>query len=165
MTVIEHPLFGTVDLATAGEWDAKLRFGGHEIDVTLTLDEPSSAPGEVEARLSLLDELTLRDREAREAMAGEATGGEDNASGLYIAHHRDELPQGEWEQLFGAIEPNDVDAECFLAQLQVVRVGLYPDAEDRCLLLDYTLPDGVTNYLLSVSFDHNGQLADIEMES
>ncbi|MDV5047629.1 DUF2004 domain-containing protein [Vibrio diabolicus] len=34
--------------------------------------------------------------------------------------------------------------------------------DDVC---DFTLPNDVTNYLISVSFDENGQVVDISMES
>lgn len=165
MTTIEHPLLGTMDLGVTGTWAATLTFAGHEVEVDVTLDEPSSAPVEIQARLALLDELSLHDRVARAAMAEEAKGGEETAPGLYIAHHRDELSQEAWTHVFGASGPETVDVESFLAQLQLVRVGLYPGDEDRYLLLDYMLPGKVTNYLLSVSFDPDGQLAGIDMES
>jgi len=165
MTIIEHPLFGAVDLGTTGTWEATLEFAGREVDVDMTLDEPSSAPADIQERLSLLDTLSLLDRVARVAIAGESRDGEVTASALYMAHHRQELSREEWTQVFGGIDPTSIDVETFLAHLHLVRVGLYPADEDRCLLLDYTLGKEVTDYLLSVSFDRDGQFAAIDMES
>lgn len=165
MTIIEHPLFGTVNPGVAGTWCATLELAGHEVDVDMTLDEPSSDPAEIQARLSLLDKLSLRDRVARAAMEEEAKDGKETASGLYMAHHREELTLEEWRQVFGATDPTNIAADAFLAQLELVRVGLYPGDEDRCLLLDYMLRGEITNYLLSVSFDSDGQVAGIDMES
>jgi len=165
MCTIEHPLFGTMNLAAAGSWDATIPFAGHEIDVDVTLDEPNLTPAELTARLALLDKLSLRDRVARVALSEEAKAGDETASGLYFTHHREELPPEAWRQVFGTASPQTIDVDTFLAQLELVRVGLYPGDEDRCLLLDYMLRGEVTNYLLSVSFDADGQLSGIDMES
>ena len=164
MTILHHPMFGDVDLGTTGTWDATLDLAGHEIDVDMTLHEPSSAAADIQERLSLLDRLPLLDRLARVAMADESRDGEGSTTALYISHHRQELSPDGWTQFFGAIDRTSTDAETFLAHLQLVRVGLYPADEDRCLLLDYTLGE-VTNYLLSASFDSAGQLVAVDMES
>lgn len=70
-----------------------------------------------------------------------------------------------WTQVFGAIDPTRIDVETFLSHLHLLRVGLSLAGDDRCLLLDYTLGRDVTDYLLSVSFDRDGQLTAIDMES
>ncbi len=165
MTIIEHPLFGAMDLGVVGTWHATLEFVGREVDVDVTLDEPSSASAEIQTRLSMLDELSLHDHAARAAMAEEASESSETAPALYIAHHREELSQAAWTQVFATIDRENIDAQTFLSQLQLVHVGLNPADEDRCLLLDYMLRGEVTNYVLSVSFDADGQLAGIDMES
>ncbi|HSC89784.1 MAG TPA: DUF2004 domain-containing protein [Polyangiaceae bacterium] len=164
MSTFEHPLFGPIDLASAGEWEGTLTFVGAEIDVDLTLDQSSTAEPVLLARVNLLDKLSLFDKMARVAMVDEMAEGEESASGLYAVHHAEELPEAEWKKIFGSA-PEETTEEAFLAQLRLDRVGLYPGDAERCLVLDYTLPGEVTNYVLCVSIDANGQIEAIDMES
>ena len=73
---------------------------------------------------------------------------------LFVSHHLDELPAAVWLEILGKENPSFDD---ILSALVVAYVE-----DDVC---DFTLPNDVTNYLISVSFDENGQVIDISMES
>ena len=73
---------------------------------------------------------------------------------LFVSHHLDELPTAVWLEILGKENPSFDD---ILSALVVAYVE-----DDVC---DFTLPNDVTNYLISVSFDENGQVIDISMES
>ncbi|EPE5851656.1 DUF2004 domain-containing protein [Vibrio vulnificus] len=73
---------------------------------------------------------------------------------LFVSHHLDELHAAVWLEILGKENPNFDD---ILSALVVAYVE-----DDVC---DFTLPNDVTNYLISVSFDENGQVVDISMES
>ncbi len=73
---------------------------------------------------------------------------------LFVSHHLDELPAAVWLEILGKENPSFDD---ILSALVVAYVE-----DDVC---DFTLPNDVTNYLISVSFDENGQVVDISMES
>lgn len=38
------------------------------------------------------------------------------------------------------------------------------DEDDECEVLDFTLPGGVTNYVICVDFDATGNVASVSME-
>ncbi|UXI03308.1 DUF2004 domain-containing protein [Photobacterium sp. TY1-4] len=73
---------------------------------------------------------------------------------LFVSHHLDELPATVWLEIIGKENPSFDD---------VLSALILTYAEDD--VYDFTLPNDVTNYLISVSFDENGQIVDIVMES
>lgn len=73
---------------------------------------------------------------------------------LFIEHHLDEVEPGYWKNHFGTTQPT---------ALQVVDKLVLQDNSDANLL-DFTLPDDVTQYLLCVTLEGN-QIIDISMES
>jgi hypothetical protein len=45
------------------------------------------------------------------------------------------------------------------------RVDLYPEDTQQSIVMDFTLRDDVTTYLVCVSFDGDGNMVSVEMES
>lgn len=106
--------------------------------------------------------LQQREKLARAAMqlALEDQQAEDSVD-LYIQHHLEEIEPEYWVKHFGTSSPTP---------LQVLDVlVLKHDGDDEEIeayeMLDFSLPDQVTNYVICVSFDSHGQVIDISMES
>ena len=91
------------------------------------------------------------------AQAFGTEAGEDSIN-LFVEHHLEELPQSYWQQHLGigAPEPKTVVG---LLQLRSSW------GEDDIEYFDFTLPDEVTNYVVSVHFDSEGAIDGISMES
>lgn len=75
---------------------------------------------------------------------------------MFVEHHLEELEPGEWEKICGSSSPN---AQGILNSL-VLR-----EHWDNDSIFDFTLPDDVTDYVISVSFDNDGKVIEIGMES
>jgi hypothetical protein len=86
-----------------------------------------------------------------------AASGEENVN-LFVEHHLEELPQSYWQKHLGtgAPEPKAV------VGLLLLRSSW---GEDDREYFDFTLPDDVTNYVVSVHFDGSGEIDRISMES
>ena len=77
---------------------------------------------------------------------------------LFATHHLQELPQDYWqEQLATATPPSAA-----VIGLLVCRSSW---GRDDLEYFDFTLPDDVTNYVVSVHFDAKGEIDGICMES
>ncbi len=74
----------------------------------------------------------------------------------YVSHHLDELSPSYWEKHTGTPKPTNVQ----VIDLLVLR-SKWEDEE----IYDFTLPGDVTDYVVSVSFDEDGLIEDILMES
>ncbi len=85
---------------------------------------------------------------------------------LFVSHHLDEVEADYWKARTGSPCP---DAKRVLDLLVLQKHwGLSGDGgidEDGIDVFDFTLPGEVTDYVLSVRFDDNGEIADISMES
>jgi len=75
---------------------------------------------------------------------------------LFVSHHLGELEPSYWEKHTGSQSPSHEDVLNMLIVKEVWSDGS---------AIDYSLPDEVTDYTLSVSFSENGDIDDISMES
>jgi hypothetical protein len=78
---------------------------------------------------------------------------------LFISHHLEEIESVYWEKHFSVAKP---DPRLILDSL-VLRS--HWGGNDGQQIFDFTLPEDVTNYVISVSFNNKGEVADISMES
>ncbi len=109
-----------------------------------------------------LDESDIQKRtEAARAAIKSAYGTEDDEFGatLFVSHHLEELAPSYWKKHFGTASP---EPQRILDAL-VLRSEFEED--DDCDMLDFTLPGDATDYVLCVSFDEDGRVEDISMES
>jgi hypothetical protein len=106
------------------------------------------------------DEIKRRESAARAAIkSAVGTADEESDVALFISHHLEEIGSDYWKQHFSTVTP---DQHRILDSL-VLRSHWGGDDEiDR---FDFTLPDGVTDYVISVGFDSLGQVSDVGMES
>lgn len=72
------------------------------------------------------------------------------------SHHTDELPRAYWQKHLGTETPSSE---------QVVGLLVLRSKWDDVEIYDFTLPEDVTDYVVSVSFDEEGNIDAIEMES
>ncbi|WEI20161.1 DUF2004 domain-containing protein [Acinetobacter proteolyticus] len=103
-----------------------------------------------------------REQLARHAMqeALENQQAEDSVE-LFIQHHLEEIESAYWQKHFGTSTPTPLKVLSLLVlDHQWENEGLATHD-----MLDFTLPDGITNYVICVSFDSKGQVIDIAMES
>ncbi|WP_335952685.1 DUF2004 domain-containing protein [Acinetobacter higginsii] len=103
-----------------------------------------------------------REQLARIAMreALENQQAEDSVE-LFIQHHLEEVEPAYWKKHFATSTPSPILVLEFL-----VLTHQWQDEDlDSYDMLDFTLPDEITNYVICVSFDSKGQVIDISMES
>jgi len=107
-----------------------------------------------------ISELKKRTQAALAAIKS-AYGTEDDEHGgtLFITHHLEEIESEYWEKHFKTATPSPIQIIDSL-----VICSQFEEGEDFDMI-DLTLPDDVTNYLICVSFDQDGAVEDISMES
>ena len=77
---------------------------------------------------------------------------------MVVSHHLNELDDSYWMKHTGTSKPNSRQV------LRILELRI-DEEEEEIDILDFTLPDGVTNYVLSVEFDDSGSVAGVSMES
>jgi hypothetical protein len=167
MSSVDHPVFGTLAVDPSGgiEWDGQQTLSGRSIDFDLTMALPPSGPGKLLDKVApFFSQLSKFDMVARAYLQDDLAEDEDSPVGMYLDHHLEELGDKIVRQVFGK-PVAEVDDAAFLAALMLCRVGLYPEEADACAVFDYSVSREHTQYILVVTFDHRGQVTNIEMES
>jgi hypothetical protein len=92
------------------------------------------------------------------------TDGDEESVTLFVSHHIEEIEASYWEKHCGTALP---PAESVLGIL-VLRShwGDDDDGDEEGIdTFDFTLPDEVTDYVISVRFDEDGEVESVSMES
>jgi hypothetical protein len=87
-----------------------------------------------------------------------SSGTEQGEYGIdeFVSHHLEELSTSYWEKHTGSANPTSI---------QVISLLVLRSKWDDEETYDFSLPDEVTDYVVSVSFDEDNQIEDIVMES
>ncbi len=89
---------------------------------------------------------------------------------MFVDHHLEEIEPEYWLKHAGVQKPDPAD----VLGLLILRYHWTPydgddpdieDDEEGLQLLDFTLPENTTQYLICVEFDNDGQIDGIRMES
>lgn len=111
--------------------------------------------------------MTEQPRERLEAkarkhiMAAYGTPGNELGVTLFVSHHLEELEASYWIKQLGTSKP---EPRQVLELLELCPRDDEEEEEEEAIL-DFTLPGGITNYLIGVEFDAAGQVTRIDMES
>ena len=107
-------------------------------------------------------ELSRRTKTAFEAIRRSlgTEAGEYGAT-LFAAHHLDELDPSYWQTHLKIDRPTPAQ----VIELLCLHSHRSDDDDDGLNTLDFGLPDDVSNYVLCVRFDENGEIVEISMES
>lgn len=80
---------------------------------------------------------------------------------LFATHHIEEVDGAYWQKHLGTEQP----AEAQVLDILTLRSHWADDDDNGIQVFDFTLPDEVTDYVISVRFDDAGAVEEISMES
>lgn len=106
------------------------------------------------------DEIARREVAAREHISAVyGTPDDEFDATLFVSHHLDEIDAAYWTKHFATSEPEPRQV------LKSLVLRSHWGGDDEIENFDFTLPDGVTDYVICVAFNESGDVADISMES
>ena len=111
--------------------------------------------------MSKSDKEIARRTAAALAAIKQSLGAEDSAVSMFASHHVEELDAAYWNKHAGTAKPTPKQ----VVDLLELRSHWGDDDEDGIDTFDFTLPGDVTDYIVSVRFDEDGEVEDISMES
>lgn len=108
------------------------------------------------------DEVLRLETTARAAIKQSfGTGDDESGTDLFVSHHLDELDGKYWHKHLGTSSPEPIR----ILDILELRSHWGDDDDNGLDVFDFTLPDDVTDYVISVRFDETGKVEDISMES
>ena len=106
------------------------------------------------------DEIKRREAAARAAIKNAFdTADAESEIALFISHHLEEIEPTYWKRHFATETPDPYRI------LDSLVLQSHWGGDDEIDTFDFTLPDEATNYLITVSFDDAGHIANVAMES
>ena len=113
-------------------------------------------------RLGDLEALTA---DARAALAAEHRAGGESVVELYRAHHAEELEADEIEACFGGEDAWRTEIAVFLEHCALTGVAVLLAGDEPSLMVDLQLGGEMTDQVLCVTWDPDGRLLHVDMES
>ena len=106
------------------------------------------------------DEIKRREAVARAAIT-KALGRTDDEFGatLFVSHHLEELEPSYWKKHLSTETPDPRRV------LELLVLRSHWGGDDEIGTFDFTLPEEVTDYVISVTFDESGDVSEITTES
>ena len=105
-------------------------------------------------------EIKRREAAARAAIKRVfGTSNDEGGATLFVSHHLEELDPAYWNKHLSTENPNPH------LVLDLLELRSHWGGVDETDTFDFTLPEQVTNYVISVRFDDNGEVSEIAMES
>ena len=89
------------------------------------------------------------------------TEGDEYGVTLFVNHHLEEIEEEYWQNQLAKSKPELED----VIGLLTLRSHWSADDENGIDIFDFTLPDDITNYVISVEFDEAGRVIEITTES
>lgn len=115
--------------------------------------------------MSALEEIRKREVVARDAIRKAfGTPEDEDGATLFVLHHLEELDSSYWVKYLGTSTPKSEDVLNIL-EFKKLREDENEIEENDLEILDFTLPDNVTDYVISVQFNEDGEVDSIAMES
>lgn len=106
------------------------------------------------------DEIKRREAAARAAIKTAFGTAEDEfGATLFVSHHLEELDSSYWKKHLSTETPEPRRV------LEMLELHSHWGGDDELDTFDFTLPEEVTNYVISVTFDESGDVSEITMES
>jgi hypothetical protein len=166
MANIKLPYFGNIDTASLDEYyDVDIDFNGQEVQIDLNFENSNIESKRLESAKQFIDNLRIHDLNNKKYIQNDFEDEDGDTVRLYLEHHLEELGVDDLNHLIGNNTKTVDQPNLLLKKLHLVRVGLYPDSESQFAIFDYTIGKDITNYLVVINTDENGNLDYMTMES
>jgi hypothetical protein len=166
MALIKLPHFGQLDSTSLEEYyDVDVPFQETEIQIDLNFDNKTIDPKRLETVKQFIENIRIHDLNNKKYIESDYKSTDGDTVRLYLEHHLEELGEEELADLFNLDTRPNERAGQLLKKLHLVRVGLYPDSDNQFAIFDYSIGKDLTQYLVVINTDENGNLDYLTMES
>ncbi|MEO8771554.1 MAG: DUF2004 domain-containing protein [Ferruginibacter sp.] len=166
MSTIKLPHFGILDATSLEEYyDVDVEFNGTQIQIDLNFDNKTIDIKRLEIVNHFIENIRIHDLNNKKHIQKDFDDKNGDTVRPYLENHLEELAVDDLEELIGANIKTADQPKLLLKKLNLVRVGLFPDSETQFATFDYSIGKELTNYLVVIVTDENGNLDYITMES
>ena len=166
MPNIKLPYFGILDSSALDEYyDVETDFSNTTIQIDLNFDNKTIELKRLEIAKHFLENIRIHDLNNRKYIQNDYDDEDGDTVRTYIENHLEEIGTDDLARLVGANTKTSDHSKQLVKKLQLVRLGLYPGSVAQFAVFDYSIGKDLTNYLVVITTDENGNLDYITMES
>lgn len=166
MATFTLPHFGPIDPTQLDEYyDVTIPFNNTTIDVDLNFESKTITVEKLATVKHFIDNIRIYDINNKGYIANDYKDEDGDTVQFYLQHHLEELGTAELAALLPAGSKSTDHEKLLLQKLHLVRVGIYPGNEDQFAIFDYSIGRDITNYLVVIFTDENGNLDYMTVES
>ena len=160
------PYFGNLPTENLEEYyDVDIELNGNEIQVDLNFENQTVDTLILDKVKNFIEKVEKFDKLNKTYILNDYNDEDGDTVKFYLEHHLEEVDKEELTKLVNFDDTIIEPEQQLLSKLKLVRVGLYPDNEDNFAIFDYSIGKDITNYLVVINTDENGQLDYMTMES
>jgi hypothetical protein len=160
------PFFGSVDTDSVDEYyDIEINFQGRQVQLDLNFESNKIDVKRLEKVKTFIANLDQYDANNKNAIEQDYQDEDCDTTKTYVEWHLKELDEEDLSALINFDDTSISPEIQLLKKLHLVRLGLYPDSEEKFAVFDYSINKDITDDLVVVFTDENGTLDHMTMES
>ncbi|WP_426473825.1 DUF2004 domain-containing protein [Chryseobacterium balustinum] len=160
------PHFGNLATENLEEYyDVSIEFDGDEIEIDLNFENKTIDTIAMDKVKNFIENIEKYNKLNHTYILNDYNDEDGDTVRSYLEYH---LKVVEKDALSDLINFDDKTTEPdlqLLKNLKLVRIGLYPNNEDNFAIFDYSIGIEITDYVVVLNTDENGQLDHMAMES
>ncbi|MFM2375108.1 MAG: hypothetical protein RLZZ165_205 [Bacteroidota bacterium] len=169
MTQYTLPYFGALPTDhLESYYEIRAELGGKEIRIDLNFENQTIETATMDKVKLLIEGIERLDAQNKIYILKDYKDENGDTVKTYLEHHLEEVDPEELSELIDLEDPTTSPEEQLLTKLHLVRVGLYPDGahgSENFAVFDYSIGKEITDYLVVINTDENGEPEEITMES
>jgi hypothetical protein len=166
MTDYALPHFGNLPTENLEEYyDVDIEFNGNIIQIDLNFENKKIDTKRLDVVKRFIESLVTFDKQNKLYIDQDFNDEDCDTVKTYLEHHLEEIDKDELAELIDINDKAKEPIQQLKDKLHLVRVGLYPDSEDQFAIFDYSIGQEITQYLVVINTNENGELDYMTMES
>ena len=166
MATIKLPHFGSLDPDSLEEYyDIDIPFNDTEIQIDLNFEQITIDAKRLDVAAKFIGNIRIHDLNNKKYIEKDFNDPGGDTVKFYLEHHLEDLGEEELSGLIDLKSRSSDHIKQLFKKLHLVRVGLYPDSVDQFAIFDYSIGKELTQYLIVINADENGNIEYMTMES
>ena len=158
--------FGELDSENLENYyEVDIEFNAQEIQIDISFENSRIDTKRLDIVKEYIADISKFDKKNKQYIDQDYADEGSDTVRTYVEHHLEEISKEELSDLVDFDNEKTSPENQLLNSLRLVRVCLYPDSEDQFAIFDYSIGRDLTQYLVVINTDENGNLDYMTMES
>jgi hypothetical protein len=160
------PNFGQLESENLEEYyDVNIDFNGQKIELDLNFESKNIDTKRLEIVRNIIENISEFDRKNKQYINQDFADEDCDTVRTYVEHHIENFDKDELSE-FIDFDNKTISPEIQLINsLRLIRIGFYPDSDEKVATFDYSLNPEITDQLVVIFTYPTGEMNYMTMES